>query len=197
MPPRLRLFIAVDPPSETAVQAGRIIERLKRLGLDATWVNPAHLHLTLHFLGNNVDEADLHGICVAMNAACASLPPIDVAFGGVGAFPDAKNPRTIWLGVREGIAGLVALHDALATQLEPLGFPAEERRYRPHVTLGRLRREKGGGPLATTVLAEELERLTELAAGTAEIAEVTLYASRLDRDGPEHEKLHVADLQGR
>ena len=89
--------------------------------------------------------------------------------------------------------GLVALHAALGRELEPLGFSPEERRYRPHVTLGRVRH---GDPSATRRLAADLPRLADLPAGAAGIDGFTLYASTRGRDGSEYEALHVADLTG-
>jgi 2'-5' RNA ligase len=198
MPPRLRLFIAVDPPGETAAHARRIIDGLRRAGIEASWVNPAQLHLTLHFLGNNVDESDLHAICLAMDRACRDIEPFEVEYGGVGVFPNPTNPRTIWLGVRKGTDDLIRLHDALAALLEPLGYQPEDRRYRPHATIGRVRRGKHADHAgAGGAVAGELEKFADRPAGGGGVAEVALYASRLERDGPVYQLLHAATLQGR
>jgi 2'-5' RNA ligase len=111
---RHRLFIAIDPAPEVAARAGRIAARLRDAGLEAAWGNPAQLHLTLCFLGDEVDDADLYKICVAMDEAAATVPAFPVAFGGVGVFPDLRRPRVVWLGVHAGAAELGSLHDALA-----------------------------------------------------------------------------------
>ena len=192
MPQPLRLFIAVDVPGETVTVAKRLIERLRRTGIDARWVEPSRLHLTLWFLGNVAPE-EVPAICRAIDRAAAAVPPIDLVLRGAGAFPDAANPRTVWLGVREGTAGLVSLHEALGRELEPLGFLPEERRYRPHVTLGRVRH---GDPAATRRLAAELAALADLPAGAAGIDTVSLVASSRGRDGPDYEPLHTSDLGG-
>jgi 2'-5' RNA ligase len=196
MPSHLRLFIAIDPPRETAVEAGRIIERLRRSGTEAAWVDPARMHLTLHFLGNNVDESELHGICVAMDDACRHLPPFEVAFGGVGVFPDPRNPRVVWLGVCEGQEPLGQLHAGLGERLAPLGFEPEARGYRPHLTLGRLRRGRPGDPPASQALVAEVLALAEVAAGRMRATKVALYSSRHERQGIEYDRLHAASLRG-
>jgi RNA 2',3'-cyclic 3'-phosphodiesterase len=207
MPSDLRLFVAVEPPGATAAAAARVIERLRRAGVVARWVDPAQLHVTLHFLGD-VPATDLPALCRALDAAGGRSGPFEVAIGGVGAFPDAARPRTLWLGVRAGAAGLVALHAALAAELEPLGFPTEERRFVPHVTIGRVQGGRGGGrgwsgrPPAdgprgdAAALAAEIARLADLDAGSAEVATVALISSRLERAGPVHEIIHTADLTG-
>lgn len=198
MPADLRLFVAVEPPGATATAAARVIERLRRAGVEARWVDPAQLHVTLHFLGD-VPATDLPAICRALDAAGGRTGPFEVAIGGVGAFPDPARPRTIWLGVREGAAGLVALHAALAAELEPLGFRTEERRFVPHVTIGRVQggRARGGGRGGgASALAAEIERLADLDAGCGEVATVALVSSRLERTGPVHEIIHTADFAG-
>lgn len=192
MPQPLRLFIAVDVPGETIVVAKRTIERLRRTGIDARWVEPSRLHLTLWFLGN-VPAEEVPAICRAIDRAAASVAPIDLVLRGAGAFPDVSNPRTVWLGVHGGEGGLVALHGALGRELEPLGFLPEERRYRPHVTLGRVRH---GDPAATGRLAAELALLADLPAGASGIDTVSLVESTRGRDGPDYEALHTADLGG-
>jgi 2'-5' RNA ligase len=189
---RHRLFIAVDPAPQVAARAGRIAARLRDAGIEAAWVTPAQLHLTLHFLGDEVADADLHRICVAMDEAAATVPAFRIACGGVGVFPDRRRPRVVWLGVRAGAAELGRLHDALAAQLEPLGFPREARGFRPHLTLGRLRGGRGSGTAAA--LAAALDSCPDVDAGETAIERVCLYESRLASTGVEHDRLHGSRL---
>lgn len=184
-----RMFIAVDPPAETAARARTIIAGLRERGVEAAWADPGQMHLTLHFLGDDVDDGDLHRICVAMDEAAAGLPPFRLEIGGVGAFPDPRRPRVIWLGVRGGAAELSRLHDALADRLEPIGFPREARGFRPHLTLGRFR---AGCPN----LAEAIATGDEAAAGEMRVRRIVLYESRLSKAGAEYDRLHAAPLQG-
>lgn len=190
---RLRLFIAVELSTETVTHARKIIERLRQTEVEAKWVDPANLHLTLHFFGD-VDELDMPSICRAMDEVGAALPPFDVEVGGVGAFPDMETPRTLWLGIRRGSEDLVELHKSLEARLAPLGFHGEDRQYRPHLTVGRLRH---GEPHALQALATELEALAEQHAGVTDVCEITLFSSELGRKGPTYEALHSAELKGR
>lgn len=194
MPPQHRLFIAVDPPQQVIRRAAAIIERLRGSGLDAAWVNPAQLHVTLHFLGDAVDDADLHRICLAMNEAAAAAPPVHVAFGGVGVFPDMRRPRVVWLGVCDGEEGLVRLSTALAERLTPLGFPPDLRGSRPHLTLARIR---GRGPRDGHGLVEAIDASRDAAAGEMTVQRIVLYESRRSQAGAEYDRLHTAPLTGR
>jgi RNA 2',3'-cyclic 3'-phosphodiesterase len=187
MTAQVRLFVAVAPPGATATAAARVIARLKGRGVEARWVDPAQAHLTLHFLGD-VEETLLPACCRALDMAAGRVAPFEIEIGGVGGFPDPRRPRTIWLGVRRGAEGLRALHESLATELVPLGFRPEGRRFVPHVTLGRVR--PGGG----VDLADEFAKLADVSGGGGEVASVTLVASRLEPRGAVHDVLHEADL---
>ena len=192
---QMRLFIAVDPSAEMAARAGRISDRMRSAGVEAAWVPPAQMHLTLHFLGDDVGDADLHRICRAVDTAAAAARPFRLSCAGIGVFPDQQRPRVAWLGIREGTEELVALHDALAALLEPLGFPPEARGYRPHLTLGRFR---GGGRrgVDAAVLAESIRAAEDADGGSTMIQRVCLYESRLAREGAAHDRLHAAALRG-
>lgn len=185
-----RMFIAVDLPTELVAAVRSTVDRLRAAGIEAAWVKPAQLHLTLHFLGDEVADADLHRICVAMNEAAATVPAFAVSFGGIGVFPDVHRPRVLWLAVEEGAAELIRLYEALAERLEPLGFHREARGFRPHLTLGRFRdRGRGDVDLGTALAAAEGP-----AAGELQVRRIVLYESRLSKAGAEHDRLHAALL---
>lgn len=188
-----RMFIAVDPPAEVAAGVARVVDRLRQAGVEAAWSNPAQLHLTLHFLGDEVDDADLHRLCVAMDEAAALVPPFRVVFGGCGVFPDVRRPRVVWLGVRAGAADLDRLHDALAKRLEPIGFPPEARGFRPHLTVGRFRDRSQAGNAALT---DALPSVAEAPVGEMPVRRIVLYESRLAKAGAEHDRLHASPLAG-
>ena len=188
---QMRLFVAVDVSAEVTARASRIIDRLREAGIEAAWVAREQMHLTLHFLGDDVDDADLHRICLAIDEAAATVPPFRLDCGGVGVFPDAQRPRVAWLGVQEGAAELGRLHAALAERLTPLGFPPEARVYRPHLTLG-----EGGVGAGSDRLVAALEACRNADGGSASVQRVCLYESRLAREGAEHDRLHAASLRG-
>jgi 2'-5' RNA ligase len=187
-----RLFIAVDPPATVAARVRGILDRLREAGVDAAWTDPAHLHLTLHFLGDDVDDADLHRICVAMDESAAAVTGFSTFLAGVGMFPDPRRPRVIWLGVGDGAVELQRLHDALAERLGPLGFPAEARGFRPHLTLGRFR----GKARAASGLSGAIEACRDAVAGEMPVRMIALYESRLTKAGAEHDRLHASPLAG-
>jgi 2'-5' RNA ligase len=121
------------------------------------------LHLTLQFLGDTRQE-DLAPVGRALVGAARGVPPLEVVYEGLGAFPAPGRPRVVWAGVREEGEGgvLERLARQVGEALGPLGFPPEARRFHAHVTLARVR----GRPSARVLeaLAAEALRPTELAA---------------------------------
>ncbi|NIQ02969.1 MAG: RNA 2',3'-cyclic phosphodiesterase [Nitrospinaceae bacterium] len=151
----IRTFIAIDVPPKVLEAITDVQNRFKSLGLHASWVRPGNIHLTLKFLGD-IDPSQVPGIKDSLAPALSRLAPCQLALDGVGVFPDFKRPRVLWLGLRDEQGNLKALHTALEEVLEKLGFPAEHRRFSPHLTLARIKSPKG-----KKELRRELERLND------------------------------------
>ncbi len=94
-------------------------------------VNADQIHVTLHYLG----DVDPERVATALSAVDATAFTLGLA--GVGSFASADGALTLWAGI-EPNDGLIALHQAIAQALRPLGFVPEARAYKPHVTLARL-----------------------------------------------------------
>jgi 2'-5' RNA ligase len=176
---RLRTFIAVELASPIRSRCVALQETLGRVCGDVKWVEPENLHVTLLFLGE-VDERDLLAVCRSVSAACTGLTPFRMSVEGVGCFGDRRRPRTIWVGVGEGNAELVALHDALERPLLELGcYRREERKFTPHVTLGRVRSNR-----PSDSVAQELDRQADWNGGECLVREVLVMSSELRPEGP-------------
>jgi RNA 2',3'-cyclic 3'-phosphodiesterase len=188
---RVRTFVAVEAPPEVQSRAGELISRLSAVDAKVKWVEPRNLHWTLKFLGN-VDMVEIPDVCSAVEEAVKSIAPFDLEARGAGAFPNLRNPRTIWLGVGEGANEMVGLHRAVESSLAKLGFREEGRRFRPHITIGRVR--EGGAP--PRELARLLEENAEFEGRPTTVFNVTVFSSFLGREGPSYEVLAHLDLEG-
>jgi len=105
----------------------------------ARWQQAPQLHLTLVFLGQ-VPDARLPELTRA--AASVRMAPFELTLQGLGTFGAAEHPRNLWAGVVPE-APVAALHRQLSEALRQAGFQVEQRRFRPHVTLSRFRRDSG------------------------------------------------------
>jgi 2'-5' RNA ligase len=186
---RTRTFIAVDvtPPIRNKLVA--LQTDLGRTVSGAKWVEPANIHLTLVFLGE-VDDREIPTVCRAAEEAAAQRTPISATIRGVGCFPHLRRPRVVWAGIDQGGQELIALHDALETLLEQLGYRREDRRYTPHVTLGRINSDR----IATQNLTAAINRLADWVGGDMIVAEIQIMGSQLGSTGPVYTVLGRARL---
>lgn len=132
-----RLFIAV--PVAPAVRAA--IAALPREDtVSFRWVAPEQYHITLKFLGD-VDEADVTTVHEGVEEAVAAGPvrAFSLAAQGIGAFPNSRQPRVVWVGVAGSLTSMHNLQTRIENSLAARGFPRERRPFRPHITIARAR----------------------------------------------------------
>jgi len=183
-----RTFVAVAVTTDIRRSAGKLAEQLRPFAGDVKWVAAENLHWTLQFLGN-VDERDIPEVCQAVAAAALECESFDIEARSAGAFPSADRPRTLWIGAGHGAREMTALQKAIQRRLRKRGYRGEDRRFVPHITLGRAGRK---GPPRS--LANELAGLADYDAGSMLVDEVTVYSSQLGPEGPRYDVLARAPL---
>ena len=186
----VRAFVALESSGGVASKAAALIERLRAVDAKVNWVNPETMHWTLKFLGD-VNLTATAAICQELQSVVAEMPPFDVHVSGLGAFPHTDRPRTIWLGVDKGEEQMERLVDAIDERLAGLGYKPEGRRFKTHLTIGRVRSSKN-----LAALGKALEKHADFVAGPMEVDELTLYSSYHERQGPRFEALCRAELGG-
>jgi 2'-5' RNA ligase len=164
----IRLFLALALPD--VVVAGLLAMQSGVPG--ARWSTREQLHLTLRFIGE-VDERDADAIDEVL--AGISVPRFELELKGVGAF-GGKSPHALWAGIAPS-EPLMHLHRKIESAIQRLGFPAEERKYTPHVTLARLR----GTPAGRVM--DFLSDHALYASGPFQAKTFTLFSSRLTASG--------------
>ena len=148
----LRTFIAIEIDPSHKQKLTRLISTLKSSNSDVKWVNETQMHLTLKFLGN-IEETKVQEISDTLKSIANNTKEFTITLSNIGTFPNAKRPRVIWVGIDKGKAELKLLASQIETDLEKLGFPKENRDFKSHLTLGRVRSPKNLQNL-TKLLAE-------------------------------------------
>ena len=184
-----RTFIAVDMDPSVRGSAARLIRALAASQADVRWVEPHNLHLTLKFLGE-VPLEEIPAVCSAVERAVAGIEPFRLELLGAGAFPNARRPRTLWLGAGEGQVQMAAVQQSVEHGLKKLGYRPEGRKFKTHLTLGRVRRAGPGLARLSDLLAEH----ASFQAGASVVEEVVVFASELTPEGPVYTALGRAEL---
>lgn len=136
-----RLFVAIPLPAKLKGQLGKWIDAKQQVWSFHKWVFEQDLHITLHFLGSTKKE-QLNEITSAIQKLSREQMPFGLSLKGIGTFGQAEQPRILWAGIDGEIDKLQQLQKNITSVLSPIGFPAEKRPYRPHITLAR--KYKGG-----------------------------------------------------
>ena len=140
-------------------------------------------------------DTETPDVCKVVKDVAKQFEPFEILCRGAGAFPTARDPKTLWIGITDGGDELKRLYEALEEALKTkLRFAKEQRGFHPHLTIGRVKR---AAPDSRRALAGLLERLADFDADLAVIDELFTFASFLDRKGPTHEALDHAELGGR
>jgi len=177
-----RCFLAVQISTDVRRRAAKLIKKLSAAEADVKWVEPENLHITTNFLGD-VTSQDVVDISRKTIEVAAEHAVFELEMIGTGAFPDAENPRTLWVGAGEGAQQLISLQEDLTENLASIGFPPDsKKKYHPHLTLGRLKRFSSQIDPLKELLAEN----AELEVGRCQVQEVGIFASKLDRTGPKY-----------
>ena len=189
-----RMFIAADISDAQRTAAADLVARLKK-GIQFTkarpsWSRVEGMHLTLKFMGD-VDSTRVGEIGEAVAPAAVGVAPFAVSVGGLGVFPNARQPRVLWIGVKEGAKVLCDLQARIDRALRPLGFDPENRAFHPHLTLARIKALSGVEALMDVVQSHKDSGL-----GTAQIDRLTLYRSQLAPEGSTYTVLHEWLLSG-
>jgi 2'-5' RNA ligase len=186
----IRSFIALDLREEILDSLGEAVVRLDQGGAKIRWVERANLHVTLRFLGEVADEI-VAEVCGRAAVAAEQVAEFDFDVKGLTCVPPAGQLRMLWAGIDDATGEMAALHDLLAAELDGLDLHAEDRRFKPHLTLARMKYVPD--PAAFRLAAAGWnDRLF----GTQAASEIVVYSSKLTSDGPVYSPMAVCPLGG-
>src|SRR5690348_12646571 len=134
----VRFFIAINLPDDERRAIRDATAGMRGAAPDVSWTTEYHLHLTLKFLGD-VPEDGVAPLRDALHAIATSHRVPRLELGDIGAFPNLRAPRIVWLGIAQDGRLELLQHD-IESACEALGYEVEGRPFRPHITLGRVRR---------------------------------------------------------
>ncbi|MBE0425519.1 MAG: RNA 2',3'-cyclic phosphodiesterase [Nitrospirae bacterium] len=179
----LRCFIAIGITEPIKKDIGEIIGLLTKYDVDVKWVIPENIHITLKFLGNTPDVL-LPKIKSSLSDIISYYKPFYIKIYGTGVFPNRKHPRVIWVGVKNTDI-LAKIKNGIEESMESLGYQKEDKEFNPHLTLGRVRSQKG----IHNVIAE-LDNFKEKDFGTIRVEGIKMMKSDLKPGGAKYSCLY-------
>lgn len=191
----MRLFVAVELPPEVRQELADLADLFAGSASVLKWVSPKLLHITVRFLGAT-DPRRLHDVEAAAAHAAKGVRSFELTTSEPGAFPSARTPRVLWVGLRpdRGYASLQDLFRRLDQSLSARGFEAEAREYAPHITIARVRPEAGADDRKAVGASLAAIRSSGSLARQFVVRRLVVMRSDLHPDGPRYTPLAHAPL---
>jgi 2'-5' RNA ligase len=182
-----RIFIGlkVDPGEImmemiSSFKTGLATEQIK-------WTDPSNIHVTLAFLGNT-EEVRIPQLRSMLKEECEGRGKFDLTLKGAGVFRNMSDPRILWTGIGSS-QELQQLNEVIMSGLMNLGFDIEDRPYKPHLTLGRIKRISN-----KEAFNRLIEKYRETAIQTVCVNEVIMFESVLLQTGPVYRPITTVSL---
>lgn len=182
---RIFIGIKIEPEGEFL----KIVSSLKLMLANERikWVDTENIHLTLTFLGDT-EVGKIESLTKMLSKICYGFGRFSFSLQGTGVFTSYSNPRILWIGIDTKDI-LCELNMLIVNGLARTGFTVEDKPFRPHITLGRLKliHDKD-------ILRSAVERFQEEIFQTVKVTEIALFESILKQSGPEYRALRVFSL---
>ncbi len=187
----IRSFLAFELPPDIKT----IITEVSRTGKDLPpglrWVKLDNIHLTVIFLGN-VPEQRIEPIGETVKKLCTGTERFSISIGNLGFFGSRRHPRVLWLGLHGDIHRMGRFRDILQKSLKPFGIKTEKRPFKPHLTLGRFKKDARPGPHLDNMIS----KYADLEGPACPMRELVLFKSNLTPRGAIYTKLDAWPLGG-
>lgn len=186
----MRLFLAINLPPEVRRAIAEAASPLRAIAPGLSWVKEPKIHLTVKFLGEQPEEMATK-VAAALIDVGVRNRVVDAEIGGIGAFPNFRRPRVVWIGVTPE-PKLELLHHDVEASCESLGLPVDGKPFRPHLTLARVRPRS-----ADVSTLRALARASKDVSYVEEvvITSIDLMESELTTSGPQYRVLASIPLR--
>ena len=190
----VRAFVAIPLPKAAIAWLVDLQGQLRKTGLRASWSKPETMHLTIRFLGD-VAPSRLDTLMDTLRVGYTACSPVHLALGGADAFPNRRRPSVIFAGIEVLAGDLTSLRRIADDAAAEAGIPRDNQPFHPHVTLGRIRRDRpDAAALARFNAVLDSPRAH---ADAIDVSSVSLFSSTLRPGGPVHDEIATYPLARR
>lgn len=185
-----RMFCAFELPESLRARINQHSQRVHEAVPEAaaSWGRAENIHLTMKFFGN-VDQQRVSVISAAAARVVKEFSPVQIEVGKTGVFPRPSRPQVLWIGIDDPSRALASLHKELENQFAREGFPKEDRAFRPHLTIARIRKPHNSNRLAEVHLGTDFSNVA------IELSELVLFRSELSSKGSKYTAISTHRLE--
>lgn len=180
---KYRLFVAIDIDNDGISKIIPLQNALKKDLKEVRWTKENTWHITLKFLGE-VEKSKLGEICKVLNDLNYKGSPFNIEFEKLDYFPDYKYPRVLILEIKNN-PHLSSLVNLIEDKFFFMGFKKEDREFRGHLTLGRIKDTR-----KFLQINKDYKKVIDMKFDHSFYMDrFYLYRSELRKEGPQYTKL--------
>ncbi|WP_319591144.1 RNA 2',3'-cyclic phosphodiesterase [uncultured Draconibacterium sp.] len=184
----IRTFIAIkiDPNNEVI----KLLQYFKKLFKNdrINWVDSENFHLTLRFVGNTTRE-QLYALVDRLEDLFSDKSKFKITLNGTGYFKSKNQPRVFFIKLNESDE-LLQLVPEIEAQVVACGFDGEQKAFRPHLTVGRIKSVENRNRFFSIV-----DEMPTVEYQKIEVKEIILFQSILKQTGPEYRPIKTFQLK--
>ena len=177
-----KIYISINIPESDKKRLTEAVSKWR--DLPVKWVKEPNLHLTLAYLGHVGDDAIVE-ICQKVKKAVSSKELFDLHFSNIELNSETES-RLVWISGEES-QELLKLQEDIEKELDI--FVSEKKSFIPHITLGKIRKQKWEAQEKKPEIKKEL-----MFALTVESVDVM--ASDFENEGQEYSIVESCELDG-
>lgn len=186
----MRFFIALEVPEENKQQLIEIQHKVKQIIPQIRLTDPQKLHLTIAFIGEANEVVYRPKLTEVLSKSVIGIPCFEVQPGLIDGFPTVHHPNVLWIGVNGDVDILHVIRERIKDELQELGLPIDERRYTPHISLGKLRNFK-----LSEMQEQKLQEIAIEEFDPIKIHDIKLFESVADHGLHQHNTLAQIPLE--
>ncbi len=181
----MRSFIAIKLENRVTSAIKEIQQKLKKTNPNIKFVHPENIHLTLKFLGE-ISNKQTPTIKRALSLTAENFHMFKITLSKIGFFPNNSSPKILWIGIKNS-KEINSLVEKLNSVLSKFGFDNENRPFKAHITIARIKNRNELNKSAVAAINEFNQEMF--------VDKITLLKSTLTKGGPVYEELYEINLK--
>ncbi len=184
----IRTFLAIPLPASLRDYLSKFPAQYINPQDKINWVKPENIHITLNYLGDTDSEV-IEEQAKGLSELIGKYMPFELGTLDTGIFPHANDPRVLWVGSAPYNDSLGLLIPELNDHLKQLGYQLDNRKFQPHITIGRVKTISRKSTFIHDFLSSEVRDSSFL------VDEIKWYKSTLTQQGAIYEELKIFKLK--